>query len=212
MNFMDTAKKIAQAILKIDTLRFLSNNPITFKSGIKSPVYIDNRKFPFYPIEWREVIEGFAEIIKKENLNVDVIAGVESAGIPHSAALGFFLKIPSVFVRKQSKDHGTKKMVEGGEVSGKRVLLIEDVVSAGRSSLAAIQTLRTEGAIVEHCLVILSYGFSEAKEGFQKANVRLHTLSSVPVILEEAKKQKILEGDAVTIVEKWMQKYTNDDR
>ena len=115
--------------------------------------------------------------------------------------------MPSVFVRKQVKDHGTKKMIEGGSVAGKRVLLIEDVVSAGCSSLAGVSTLRAEGAIVDDCLVILSYGFDEAKEGFEKANVRLHTLTSFPVILEEAKKQKILNTDGLKIVEDWVLKH-----
>ena len=204
---MNTEQKIAQALLKIGAVAF-PKDLITFKSGIKSPVYIDNRKFPFYPEEWRDVIEGFANVIKKNNINFDIIAGVEAAGIPHSSGLGFFLKIPSVFVRKQIKDHGTKKMVEGGDVSGKRVLLIEDVVSAGHSSLEAIATLRAEGAIVDDCLVILSYGFQAAKEGFEKANVNLHTLTSFPVILEEAKNQEILKGDELKTVEDWVLKYT----
>ena len=205
---MDTEQKVAQALLKIGAVKFVSDDPITFKSGIKSPVYVDNRKFPFYPKEWQVIIEGFAQIIKKENLKVDVIAGVEAAGIPHSAALSFLLKIPSVFIRKQTKDHGTKKLVEGGDVSGKRVLLIEDVVSAGNSSLAAIEVLKNEGAIVEDCLVILSYGFSKAREGFKKANVNLHTLTSFPVILGEVKKQNLLEKDELKIVEDWLIKYS----
>lgn len=204
---MNTEQKIAQALLMIGAVSFVANDPITFKSGIKSPVYVDNRKFPFHPKEWGEVIDGFADVIKKENIDADVIAGVEAAGIPHSSGLGFFLKIPSVFVRKQIKDHGTKKLVEGGDVSGKHVLLIEDVVSAGHSSLAGVAALRAEGAIVTDCLVILSYGFSEAKEGFEKANVKLHALTSFPVILEEAKRQGILEEDELKIVEDWVSKY-----
>ena len=206
---MNTKQKIARALIKIGAVSFVTKDPVTFKSGIKSPVYVDNRKFPFHPDEWQSIIEGFADIIKKENLKVDVIAGVEAAGIPHSAALGFFLKIPSVFVRKQVKDHGTKKLVEGGDVVNKNVLLIEDVVSAGHSSLASVEILRAEGAIVRDCLVILSYGFSEAKEGFKKANVFLHTLTSFPVILEEVKKQEFLKEDELKIVENWVEKYNS---
>lgn len=205
---MDTEQKIAKILLKLGAVGFLPENPVVFKSGIKSPVYIDNRKFPFHPEEWKEVITSFADIIKRNKVNLDIIAGVEAAGIPHSAALGFFTNTPSVFVRKQMKDHGLKKMVEGGNVQGKKVLLIEDVVSSGQSSLAAIQALRDEGAIVNDCLVILSYGFFDAKEGFEKANVRLHTLTSFPVILNEAKKQDILADNNLKIVEDWMKKYT----
>jgi orotate phosphoribosyltransferase len=205
---MTTAQKVAQALLQINAVSF-PRELVKFKSGITSPVYIDNRKFPFYPEAWRGVIENFAKIIEKEKIKFDIIAGVEAAGIPHSAALSFLLKKPSVFVRKQTKDHGMKKMVEGGRVTGKRVLLIEDIVSAGRSSLAAVSSLRTEGAIVEDCLVILDYGFVEAKEGFKNSNMRLHTLTSFPVILEEAKKQEILVGKELKEVEDWVEKYTS---
>ncbi|MFA6077040.1 MAG: orotate phosphoribosyltransferase [Candidatus Paceibacterota bacterium] len=204
---MNIEQKIAQALIKIGAVSFVVNDPVTFKSGIKSPVYVDNRKFPFHPKEWESVIRSFAEIIERDNINFDIIAGVEAAGIPHSAGLGFFLKVPSVFVRKQVKDHGTKKKIEGGDVAGKRVLLIEDVVSAGCSSLAGVSALRAEGAIVDDCLVILSYGFDEAREGFEKAKVRLHTLTSFPVILEEAKRQKILNTDGLKIVEDWILKH-----
>jgi len=205
---MNTEQKIAQALIKIGAISF-PKELVTFKSGIKSPVYIDNRKFPFYPKEWVDVIESFADKIKKENIKFDVIAGVEAAGIPHSSALGFFLKKPSVFVRKQIKDHGMKKMVEGGDVVGKKVLLIEDVVSAGHSSLAAVDALRNEGAIVEDCLVILTYGFSEAKEGFKTAKINLHTLTSFPIILEEVKKQNLLMGVELKTVEDWVNKKTS---
>ncbi len=205
---MNTAQKVAEVLLEIGSVGFVPDSPISFKSGIKSPVYVDNRKFPFHPAEWNVVIEGFADIIKKNNINFDVIAGVEAAGIPHSAALGFFLKKPSVFVRKQAKDHGTKKMVEGGDVKGKKVLLIEDLVSMGNSSLSAIASLRAEGAIVEDCLVIVSYDFPEAKEAFIKNNVNLHTVTHFPTILEEATKRNILKDTDLKIVKEWFAEHT----
>ncbi len=206
---MNTEQKIAQALIKIGAVSFVTKDPVIFKSGITSPVYVDNRKFPFHPDEWRAVIEGFVDLIQKDNIKLDIIAGVEAAGIPHSAGLGFFMKISSVFVRKQLKDHGMKKLVEGGNVSGKRVLLIEDVVSTGDSSLAGVEALRAEGAIVEDCLVILSYGFAKAKEGFKNANVRLHTLTSFPIILEEVKKQNLLNEEELKTVEDWLVKYSS---
>src|SRR3989344_7676130 len=111
---MSTEQKVAQELIKIGAVKFVPDNPITFKSGIKAPIYVDNREFPFYPSSWKVVIEGFQEIIQKDNIQFDTLAGVAVAGIPHSAALGFSLNKPSIFVRKEAKDHGTKSLVEGG--------------------------------------------------------------------------------------------------
>jgi|SRR3989344_3135669 len=201
-------QKVAQALLKIGAVGFVPDNPITFKSGIVSPVYVDNRKLPFYPNEWKIIIESFAEIVKKEKIRFDVVAGVEAAGIPHSAALGFFTKKPSVFVRKEVKDHGTKRMVEGGSVLNRNVLLIEDLVTTGGSSLNAVQNLRKEGAKVNNCLVIVSYNFPKAKDSFNKAKVKLHAITSFPIILDEAKKLGMIKGDKLKKVESWLMEHT----
>jgi orotate phosphoribosyltransferase len=200
---MDTQRHVALALIKIGAIGFRLDDPITFKSGIVSPVYVDNRKLPFHPKEWKIVLEGFKDVIEKENIDLDVVAGVEAAGIPHSAALGFVLGKPSVFVRKQAKEHGTKKLVEGGDLTLKKVLLIEDLVSTGSSSLKAIESMRSEGAIADHCLVIVSYDFDEAKENFKKANVTLHCLTSFPVILEEAEKMGILTAEQIGKIKEW---------
>lgn len=205
---MNIEQKVAHALLKIGAVGFVPDNPITFKSGIVSPVYIDNRKLPFHPYEWKTIIEGFAKIIKKEKIRLDVVAGVEAAGIPHSAALGFSTKKPSVFVRKVAKDHGTKRMVEGGTVFNKNVLLIEDLVTTGGSSLAAVDNLRKEGAKVRSCLVIVSYNFPGAVYAFKSAKVKLHTLTTFPVILEEARKLGMIRGENLKKVENWFAENT----
>lgn len=201
---MDYQKAVAKSLLTIGAVGFAPQNPITFKSGIKSPVYVDNRKFPFHPSEWKTVIQGFKDLIKEKGLELDVIAGVEAAGIPHSAALGFFMDKPSVFVRKKAKDHGTKSMVEGGKVEGLRVILIEDLVTTGGSSLASIESLRKEGAVISDCLIIVSYGFRQAKEAFAKANVNLHTLTTFPIILEEALAMGKFSKEEKEIIEDWL--------
>lgn len=201
---MNTAQDIARALLEIEAVGFRPEVPVLFKSGILSPVYTDNRRFPFFPAAWKLVIEGFKECIAKEKIEFDVIAGIEAAGIPHSAALGFAMARPSVFVRKEPKDHGTKKRVEGGDVKGEKILLVEDLVTMGTSSLSGVAALRAEGGLVNDCLVIVSYGFPEVVKAFGEAKVNLHALTSFPVILEEAiAAKKITEGNA-KVVRTWL--------
>mgnify|MGYP001564465856 CR=1 FL=1 len=117
--------------------------------------------------------------------------------------MGFYIKKPSVFVRKEEKDHGTKKRVEGGNVKGKRVLLLEDLVTTGSSSLSGVRALRNEGAIVKDCLVIVNYGFPEAAQAFKKAKVRLHALTPFSLILREAVSSKKCTPEEAKIVREW---------
>ncbi len=199
----NTENAVAKALLEIGAVGFNVANPITFKSGIISPVYVDNRKLPYFTKEWKTIIFGWQELIKKENIQFDVLAGVASGGIPHSAGLGFYIDAPSVFVLKEPKDHGNPSLVQGGGVVGKKVLLIEDMVSTGASSLKAVTALRNEGAVVDDCLVIVSYDFKEAKDAFKNANVNLHVLTTFPVILEEAVSMgKLTEAEA-NVVREW---------
>ena len=198
---MESERAVAKALLSIGAVGFTLDKPITYKSGIKAPVYCDNRTFPSHPDEWKTVITGFASLIREKGLPADVIAGVEAAGIPHSAALGYEMHVPSVFVRKQEKDHGTKKLVEGGDVAGKNVLLIEDLVTTGGSSLRAVAALRGAGAVVTDVLVIVTYAFPESVAAFAEAKVNLHALTSFPVILEEAIAQgRLSDADAEEVI------------
>jgi orotate phosphoribosyltransferase len=183
---MTIERQVARALLEIGAVGFNPQQPITFKSGIKSPIYVDNRRLPFHPDHWHIVIEGFAELIKQQNIAFDVIAGIETAGIPHSAALAYMLGKPSVFVRKQAKEHGTHSRIEGGDISGLRLLLIEDLVTTGSSSLSGVVAVREASAVCENCVAIISYGFSEAGTAFEQAAVRLSTLTTFDDILSEA--------------------------
>jgi orotate phosphoribosyltransferase len=201
---MNYTIEVAKALLSIKAVGFVVDDPITFKSGILSPVYIDNRRLPFHSESWRVIIKGFEQLIEKENLTFDVIAGIETAGIPHSAALGYSLEMPSVFVRKTTKDHGTKKMIEGGEVIGKRVLLLEDHVTTGGSSLAGVQALRDAGAIVADCIAITSYGFNTAVQNFLKEKVSLHTLTSFEHILPLAVELNRITKSEQEEIETWL--------
>lgn len=195
---------VAQALLAIRAVGFTPDKPITFRSGLLSPVYVDNRRLIYWPQQWRVVIEGFRQVVEQTPLAFDVIAGIETAGIPHSAALAYALEMPSVFVRKQTKEHGTRSRIEGGDVTGRRVLLVEDLVTTGGSSLAGVEALREAGATVEHCLCITTYGFPEAGRAFDRAGVRLHPLAPFSAIVLEASRRGLFGAEELTILEAWM--------
>ncbi len=198
------AKAVAAALLAIGGVGFRVDAPITFKSGIVSPVYCDNRTFPYWPAQWTRVIEGFQALIERESLAYDVIGGIEAAGIPHSAALGYATARPSIFIRKQAKEHGKRNRIEGGDVRGKRVLLVEDLVTTGGSSLSGVEALREAGAAVTDCLAIISYGFPEARRAFAAAGVTLHTLTGFDAVLEGALAQGLLDEAGAEAVRDWL--------
>ena len=198
------SREIAESLIVIDGVGFRPSAPITFKSGIQSPVYCDNRRFPFWPEHWTKVIRGFEQLIAEHAIPLDIVGGVEAAGIPHSAALGFHMQKPSIFIRKEPKGHGTKKRIEGGDVAGGRVVLVEDLVTTGSSSMAAIQALRDEGAVVTDCLAIISYGFPEAIELFAQHAVKLHTTTTFESVLEVALTRSLITDADATIVREWL--------
>ena len=182
----NTKRSIAKALLDIGAVGFSPRSPITFKSGILSPVYVDNRILIFHPEPWHSVIDGFASSIKELPLEFDLIAGVAVGGVPHSSALAYVLNKPSVFIRKESKGHGKAQRIEGGPVEGKSVLLVEDLVTTGGSSLSGVAALREAGALVTDMVVIVSYGFAEAQAAFAEAQVKLHTLTDFDTLLDLA--------------------------
>jgi orotate phosphoribosyltransferase len=197
-------QQVARALLEIQAVVFTPHAPITFKSGIKSPVYVDNRRLPFWPPQWRLVIEGFRQVAAERSIAFDAIAGIAAAGIPHSAALAYLMQKPSVFVRKEAKDHGTRSLIEGGDVAGKRVLLVEDLVTTGGSSLAGVAALRAAGASVTDCFCITTYGFAEGWQAFAAADVRLHPLTPFTAIVAEAAAMGLFGQAELALIEAWM--------
>lgn len=195
---------VARALLEVGAAGFSPDRPITFKSGLVSPVYIDNRRLPFYPDQWHLVIEAFQMLIQARSIEVDIIAGVAVGGVPHSAALAFAMRKPSVFVRKEAKAHGTQRLVEGGDVRSKRVLLVEDLVTTGSSSLEAVSRLREAGAAVEDVLAIVGYGFEEAERAFEAAGVRLVTLTDFDEIARTGLLMGRFTPADLAIIQDWL--------
>lgn len=192
------------ALFEAGVVGFAFDAPRTFKSGIVSPVYLDNRKLLMHPTAWRAVIDALCVTVRGLGFDAPVIAGIETAGIPHSSALAYAMGLPTVFVRKQAKEHGLRQRVEGGDVAGRQVVLMEDQITTGGSSLSGVMALREAGAIVEHCLAITSYGFAEAAQAFANAGVALHVLVSFADLLPRALALGVINEAQAAAVTGWL--------
>lgn len=195
---------IAEHLLNIGAVQFLTENPLRLKSGLVSPIYVDNRTLIYHPAAWHDVIETMGSKIEQFKLKFDVVAGVETAGIPHCSALAYRLSVPSVFVRRQAKTFGDKSRVEGGDVSGKRVLLIEDHISTGQSSLDAVAALKSAGAIVTDCLSITSFDIEDTRRVFSEADVRFYTMLPFSRILDTAIQMKKIDREKRAVIAQWL--------
>lgn len=198
-----TQEAVARALIDIGAVGFAPESPITFKSGLVSPVYVDNRRLPYHPQQWHTVIKGFADFVIEKALVFDVIGGIAVGGVPHSSALAYHMQQPSIFVRKEAKEHGKKQRVEGGDVEQKTVLLIEDLVTTGGSSLSGVDALREEGAIVTDLVAIVSYEFAAAKSAFEAAEVQFHGLTNFATILAIAEADGIFTTEQGAMIRDW---------
>lgn len=182
---MSIATEVAENLLQIKAIKLSPQNPFTWASGLRSPIYCDNRTLLSYPTIRDRIVVG---LVEKSQLfpNFDVVAGVATAGIPHGALLADRLKLPFVYVRAKAKDHGRQNLIEGELKPGKKVLVIEDLISTGGSSLQAVEALRQEGCEVVGVLAIFSYEFESAKIAFQQANCPLETLSNYSTMTQVA--------------------------
>ncbi|MGK0363704.1 MAG: orotate phosphoribosyltransferase [Saprospiraceae bacterium] len=182
---MDIAATVAQQLLQIKAIKLSPQNPFTWASGIKSPIYCDNRIVLSHPKARNIVKEA---LVKKASQfgEFDVIAGVATAGIPHGALLADAMNMPFIYVRSKAKEHGRQNLIEGEIKGGERVLIIEDLISTGGSSVKAIESVREAGCEVVGALAIFSYGFEKAKRTFDAANCKFDTLSNYDAMIKEA--------------------------
>jgi orotate phosphoribosyltransferase len=199
------ARNLADAALDIGAIKINTENPFTWASGYRMPMYNDNRLLLGKHTHRLLVAEGLQAIIKREHINADVIAGVATAGIPHATTLANLLQTPLVYVRDAPKAHGMKNRIEGPLEPGKQVVVVEDLVSTGKSSIKAVQALKEAGAHVDHCLCIFSYGFAEALNLFQENACRLHPLLTLTDLLSHAGKRGLLSAEQTRAVQDWVQ-------
>lgn len=198
---MDTAKAVAAILLKEKAVFLRPEEPFTWTSGIKSPVYCDNRLL-ISTVESREtIIKAFAE--KAKSIGVDVIAGTATAGIPWAAWIAQELRLPLVYVRSSSKDHGRQNAIEGSTKPGQKTVLIEDLISTGKSSIAAAKKLEEAGVEVKSILSIFTYDFAQAREIFEANKLNFSSLSNFEVLAKVAYDNKMLNESALNQVLEW---------
>ncbi|MBA8778837.1 orotate phosphoribosyltransferase [Staphylococcus schleiferi subsp. coagulans] len=195
------SKLIAKSLLDIEAVSLSPNEMFTWSSGIKSPIYCDNRVTLGYP-EVREAIrDGLIQLIEKHFPDVEVVSGTATAGIPHAAYISDKMSLPMNYVRSKSKSHGKQNQIEGALSNNKKVVVVEDLISTGGSSITAVNALREVGADVLGVVAIFTYGLSKADEMFKDAKVPFYTLSHYDELIEVAQAEgKISEADIKTLI------------
>ncbi len=195
-----TAGKVAQMLLQIEAIKLRANNPFTWSSGWKSPIYCDNRLSLSFPDIRTAIKEGLVQVIRENFAAAEAIAGVATAGIPQGALVAEAMQLPFAYVRPKPKDHGMENLIEGRVSKGQKVVVIEDLVSTGGSSLKAVEALRKEGAHVLGMVSIFNYGFDIATRNFHDADVSLVSLSDFSHLLTTAVENNyISESDLVSL-------------
>lgn len=200
---ISNAQKIAGELLRIKAVSLRPAQPFVWTSGLKSPIYCDNRLTMSYPEVRNLIADAFADLIRSTFPRTEVLAGTATAGIPHAAWVAQKLDLPMIYVRDKAKGHGKENLIEGYLQQGKSVLVIEDLISTGGSSLKAAQAVRTAGAEVLGVAAIFSYQFEQAEQLFAEQNVPLATLSNYTVLLEEALKQGVVKADEMDALRAW---------
>jgi orotate phosphoribosyltransferase len=199
---MSTAKNIARRLLETKAVKLAPQQPFTWASGLRSPIYCDNRVLLSYPAIRTEVIDGLVELASGFG-NFDGVAGVATAGVPHGALLADRLQLPFVYLRSKAKEHGRQNLIEGRVEPGLRYLVVEDLISTGGSSLKAIDALRAAGGDIAGAVAIFTYGFPAAIRAFEQADVALATISSYDTLLAEAASNDYISKEEAAALSQW---------
>ena len=200
---MEIEKLIAGHLLETKAVKLSPEKPFLWASGWHSPIYCDNRKLLSYPSIRKDIIAAFVSVITENFKNVDIIAGVATGAIAWGALVAEKLDKPFIYVRPKPKDHGLGAQVEGDLPKGAKVVVIEDLISTGKSSLSAVDALEKNGAIVEGMVAIFSYYFIKSIRAFEEANVTLYTLSQYETLLDLAVEKNYIDGAMLNLLKEW---------
>ena len=190
-------KKIAKALLSIKAVIFQPNDPFTWASGIKSPVYCDNRLTLTAPEVRTQIEEGLAETIRKNYPDVEVLMGTSTAGIAHAAIVGHLMNMPMGYVRSGAKDHGRKNQIEGRLLPGQKVVVVEDLISTGGSAIDVVNVLREAGAEVLGIVSIFTYGMKKGLDRLEATNVKNISLTNFDAMAEAAAEEGYIQPDDI---------------
>lgn len=210
-SFDDSAFKIAEFLLQIKAIKLSPDKPFTWASGRKSPIYCDNRKTLSYPQIRTYIRQEYVNTINKHFGKPDVIAGVATGGIAQGALIAQEMGLPFVYVRSEAKKHGLTNMIEGVVEKGQSVIVIEDLISTGGSSLKAVDALKEAGCVVKGMVAIFTYSFDEAADNFKKANIIVKTLTDYNVLIDEALKKGYIDEKDVESLKQWRKDPANWD-
>jgi orotate phosphoribosyltransferase len=199
----NSAKKTAEYLLQIKAIKLQPSNPFTWASGWKSPIYCDNRKILSYPVVRSYVRDSFASVVRELYPGAEMIAGVATGAIAHGALVADKLGLPFIYVRSEAKGHGLGNQIEGYYEKGQKVIVIEDLISTGGSSLRAVSALRDAGCDVLGMVAIFTYGFKKASDGFASGKCALHTLCNYNTLVECAVETGYIGQAEVETLENW---------
>lgn len=200
---MSIEKQVAEQLLEIKAVFLKPNDPFTWASGIKSPIYCDNRLTLGFPKVRQFIAESLAEKIKETFGEVDVVAGTATAGIPHAAWVSDLLDLPMVYVRSKAKEHGKGNQIEGLIAKGQKVVVIEDLISTGGSSLKAVEALEEAGAEVLGIVAIFTYGLDKGKKLLAESNTKLITLTNYDELIEVALNKDYVTAEDMATLKEW---------
>lgn len=200
---MSISQEVAKDLLEIQAVSLSPKKPYTWASGIKSPIYCDNRLTISYPKVRQTIAKGLAELIKDKFPGVEVIAGTATAGIPHAAFIAEEMNLPMIYIRSKPKDHGQGNQIEGVLQRDQKVVMIDDLISTGGSVLKAVDAAKEAGAEVIGVASIFSYDLSESRINFEKAHLPMISLTNYSTLIDVALTEGKITKDELNILEKW---------
>lgn len=200
---MSLENKIAKALLNVGAVELKPNDQFTWASGIKSPIYCDNRITMSSPTIRKEIAQGLVEAIEKNFPGTEAVAGTATAGIPHAAWVSDLMELPMMYVRSKAKDHGRGNQIEGKVIAGQKVVVLEDLISTGGSSLVAVEALQKEGIEVLGVVSIFTYGLPKAEQVFKEAGISFVSLTHYDALTSAAKEAGIIGEEDIPMLSKW---------